>query len=184
VRAALAAPGQTTALFVDLSSESNHLYSGYLREAILLSLAGLFGIIVLLLLTLRSTRQVTRVMLPLIGSVVTVAAVLTLCGQRMTILHLIGLLLIVAVGSNYALFFNPNTKKKSHDTKRVAPQTLASLIFANLTTVAGFGLLGFSQVPVLQAIGVTVGPGAVLALIYSAIFADGLSTDSKPESPE
>ncbi len=43
--------------------------------------------------------------------------------------------------------------------------------FANLTTVAGFGLLAFSSVPILQAMGVTVAPGVVLALIYAAIFA-------------
>ncbi|HSB95251.1 MAG TPA: hypothetical protein VLC91_02315, partial [Spongiibacteraceae bacterium] len=50
------------------------------------------------------------------------------------------------------------------------PQTLASLSIANITTVAGFGLLAFSTVPVLQAIGITVGPGAVLALIFSALW--------------
>jgi predicted exporter len=94
-----------------------------------------------------------------------VVALLLLCGQRLTILHLIGLLLIVAVGSNYALFFGGGKSAQ------ISPQTLVSLVFANLTTVAGFGLLGFSQVPVLQAIGTTVGPGAVLALVFSAAFA-------------
>jgi predicted exporter len=38
--------------------------------------------------------------------------------------------------------------------------------------VIGFGVLAFSKVPVLQAIGATVGPGAVLALLFSAILAD------------
>jgi len=41
---------------------------------------------------------------------------------------------------------------------------------ANLTTAIGFGTLGLSQVPVLHAIGVTVGPGAVLALLLAAMF--------------
>jgi predicted exporter len=45
------------------------------------------------------------------------------------------------------------------------------MLFANLTTVAGFGLLSFSSVSILQAMGVTVAPGVILALIYSAIFA-------------
>ena len=43
--------------------------------------------------------------------------------------------------------------------------------FANLTTVAGFGVLAFSNVSILQAMGATVAPGVILALIYSAIFA-------------
>jgi len=44
-------------------------------------------------------------------------------------------------------------------------------LFANLTTVAGFGLLAFSNVSLLQAMGVTVAPGVILALMYAAIFA-------------
>jgi predicted exporter len=93
---------------------------------------------------------------------------------------LVGLLLIVAVGSNYALFFNPerSTEPDAQTMDGISPRTLASLVFANLTTVAGFGLLGISHVPVLQAIGVTVGPGAVLALLLSAIFADGASGEA------
>lgn len=164
VRAALAATGQPNAVFVDLKAESDNLYSGYLREALMLSAAGLAGIVVLLLLSLRSPAQVARVLLPLLAAVVTVVALLALGGQRLTILHLIGLLLIVAVGSNYALLFSGRGAE-------VPPQTLTSVVFANLTTVAGFGLLGFSQVPVLKAIGATVGPGAVLALLFAASFA-------------
>jgi len=45
------------------------------------------------------------------------------------------------------------------------------MLFANLTTVAGFGVLAFSDVSLLQAMGVTVAPGVVLALLYSAILA-------------
>jgi predicted exporter len=140
----------------------------------------LIGIIVLLLVVLRSPLRVTRVVLPLLGAVMLVAAVLVACGHSLTILHLVGLLLIVAVGSNYALFFNPerSTETDAQTMDGISPRTLASLVFANLTTVAGFGLLGISQVPVLQAIGVTVGPGAVLALLLSAIFAPGASGEA------
>lgn len=162
IRAALAAAGEPDALFVDLKAESDQLYAGYLREAILLSLAGVAGILVLLAFSLRSASRVLRVMLPLAAAVVTVIAILVLCEQRLTILHLVGLLLIVAVGSNYALFFGSGAG--------ISAETLTSLLFANLTTVAAFGLLGFSQVPVLKAIGTTVGPGAVLALLFAAVF--------------
>jgi predicted exporter len=80
------------------------------------------------------------------------------------------------VGSNYALFFG------NRNSEGISPQTLTSIVFANLTTVAGFGLLGFSQVPVLQAIGRTVGPGAVLALIFAASFAGSTGSRSSPDS--
>ena len=153
--------------FVDLKSESDRLYADYLHQAIDLSAAGLLLIIVLLLFSLRSIPRVLRVIAPLAAAVVTVAAGLRLTGQPLLIMHLIGLLLVVAIGSNYALFFD---RGAGHGD--MAPQTLASLFFANLTTVAGFGLLAFSSVPILQALGVTVAPGVVFALIYSAILSD------------
>lgn len=182
VRAVLDDAKVSNALFVDMKTESNHLYSSYLHEAIMLSLAGIIAIIILLLFTLRSPMRVLAVIAPLVASVLTVTAGLALFGQQLIILHLIGLLLIVAIGSNYALFFNPplNTLNNSSDLKNpivqnnvhlIQPRTYASLLFANVATVLGFGLLAFSSVPVLQAMGTTVAPGVILALIFSAVFA-------------
>jgi predicted exporter len=153
------------AVFVDLKSESNKLYSGYLNEAILLSLTGLIAIAGLLLFALRSPSRVLRMILPLAAAVLTVTAGLALFGQQLIILHLIGLLLVVAIGSNYTLFFDPPVPGP------IEPHTYASLLFANIATVIGFGLLAFSTVPVLQAMGMTVAPGVILALIFAAIFA-------------
>jgi predicted exporter len=44
------------------------------------------------------------------------------------------------------------------------------MLVANLTTAVGFGTLALSSVPVLNAIGVTVGPGALLCMLLSAVF--------------
>jgi predicted exporter len=48
---------------------------------------------------------------------------------------------------------------------------VASLVVANLCTVTGFGVLAFSQVPVLSAIGSTVAPGTFFTLLLSAMLA-------------
>ncbi len=162
VRAALAA--EPAATFLDVGAESNMLYAGYLDEAIVMSLAGFAAITALLAVSLRSMRRLRRVMAPLVIAVLLVMAGLALAGERMTLLHLVGLLLTVAVGSNYALFFE-------RDAGDIEPRTLASLAVANATTVIGFGVLASSTVPVLKAIGLTVGPGAVLALLLSAMLA-------------
>ena len=132
----------------------------------MLSLGGLVAIIGLLLVAFRSPLRVLRIIAPLAAAVITVTAGLSLLGQQMIILHLVGLLLVAAVGSNYALFFDRPDPRTP-----ILPRTLASMLFANLTTVAGFGLLAFSNVSLLQAMGVTVAPGVILALMYAAIFA-------------
>ncbi len=163
LRSALAGSG---ALFIDMKSELDALYAHYLNEAKLLALAGLAAIVGLLAVALRSPRRVLAVVAPLLLAVLLVTASLHLAGQRLQLLHLIGMLLIVAIGSNYALFFERLGSQLQHE-----PRAVASLLVACLTTAIGFGTLATSQVPVLQALGITVGPGAVLALLFSACFA-------------
>ena len=166
IASALSAAGSTDAVVLDLKAQADALYASYLHEAIRLSLGG-FALIALLLWTaLRSPRRAVRVLAPLVLAVLTVASVLALSGARLTILHLVGMLLIVAVGSNYALFFDGEASAQGAQS---ASLTLASLCIANFSTVVGFGLLSFSRVPVLVALGQTVAPGALLALVFSAL---------------
>jgi predicted exporter len=170
VRNALQQAKLSNALFVDVKTETNRLYASYMNEAIVLALVGVLAIIVLLGFVLRSASSVMAVIAPLAAAVLTVTAGLAFFGQQLIILHLIGLLLIVAIGSNYALFFNQMQPAKTA-LQPISPRTYASLLFANVATVLGFGLLAFSSVPVLQALGMTVAPGVILALIFSAVFA-------------
>lgn len=175
------APDRVTVL--DIKAQADALYSGYLAGAVRLSLAGFAAIVVLLLVTLRGALRVARVVLPLALAVLTVAAGLTLFGERLTLLHIVGMLLIVAVGSNYALFFDHGRICRSALGDRAggagaAPVdegtalTLASLLVANCATVVAFGVLAFSSVPVLHDLGETVAPGAFLALVYAALLTD------------
>jgi predicted exporter len=156
---------------LDLKRESDALYDNYLAEAIHFSLAGFLALTVLLLIALRSPLRVARVLAPLVLAVLTVAAGLAIAGVHLSILHLVGMLLIVAVGSNYALFFDRQANsEESADTAL----TVAALVIANASTVMGFGLLSFSQVPVLVALGTTVAPGTFLALLFAAIGASAV----------
>ncbi|HVO48152.1 MAG TPA: MMPL family transporter [Steroidobacteraceae bacterium] len=164
-----AAPGD--AVVLDIKGEADRLYSSYLSEVVRLSMAGFVAILVLLIAALRSVTRTVRVVAPLVLAVLTVAAGLVLLGHQLTILHLIGMLLIVAVGSNYALFFD---RRSAEGHAGAVALTLASLLLANAATVVGFGVLAFSTVPVLSAMGSTVAPGALLALIFAALLAGDL----------
>ena len=134
-----------------------------------MALVGLLAIVALLFIALRSPARVARVMAPLAAGVLVVAAWHTLGGTRLSLLHLVGLLLVVAIGSNYALFFDRMAQRRAGSTAR----TLASLALANVTTVASFGVLSLSSIPVLEAIGSTVAVGAFLTLIFSFALCPG-----------
>lgn len=155
---------ETPFILLDMKRESEQMLYDYRREASQYALLGVLAIVALLFASLRSVRRVFDVSLPLIAAVIVVTAGLLIGGHALSIFHLIGLLLVVAVGSNYALFFDHRCISVQ-DKER----TVTSLLFANTSTVLGFGLLTFSQSPVLNAIGSTVAAGAVLSLIFSAI---------------
>ncbi len=160
---ALAGAGLTGVKVVDVLVETTSLFDNYLREALILVGIGAVAIVALLFGSLRSSMRTLRVVAPLACSVVCVTAAFLLCGVQLTILHLVGLLLVVAIGSNYALFFDNDRGLGDR------AQVQVSLVVANLTAVSSFGLLGFSRVPVLSAIGTTVGLGTFLALIFSVM---------------
>jgi predicted exporter len=165
VRDAVAVSGVRDAIVVDLKMEIDRLYASYFNRALAMSAIGFAVIVALLFFALRSPRRVLRVLAPILAGVLVVAAWQISTGSRLTLLHLVGLLLVVAVGSNYALFFDRLTDAGEASVAR----TLASLGLANITTVAGFGVLSLSSVPVLQSIGSTVALGAFLTLIFSAV---------------
>ena len=152
------------AVLIDLKRESDVLYQTYRREVITYALLGTAAIVLLLLASLRSLQRVLVVLAPLAAAGLITFSLLVLLGNALTIFHLVGLLLVVAIGSNYALFFERQAASAEE-----RERTVTSLLFANLTTMLGFGLLAFSKVPVLHAIGSTVGIGAFLSLAFSAL---------------
>lgn len=160
----LTAPPGAQAVLLDLKRESEQLYHSYRAQALAYSLLGAAAIGALLLASLRSLRSFFAVTAPLVAAVLVTTGALALAGESLSIFHLVGLLLVVAIGSNYSLLFDRQASSQSDRSR-----TLVSLLLANATTVIGFGLLALSRVPVLHDIGVTVGLGTVLALVFSAI---------------
>jgi predicted exporter len=96
--------------------------------------------------------------------VVVTAAILTLDGGKISIFMVVGFLLIVAVGSNYCLFF-----ERSAPDAATWQRSIASIVLANLCTVSAYGLMAFSSIPVLHDIGKTVAIGTFLSLVCAAV---------------
>ncbi|HNU10008.1 MAG TPA: MMPL family transporter [Rubrivivax sp.] len=151
---------------LEVGDELRTLYARYLGEAQAQALLGALAVVLLMGLSLRSPRRLLAVCQPLLLAVLLTMGALAALGIQLGILHLVGLLLVVAVGSNYALFFD-----MLHESGDERVDTLASLLLANITTVASFALIWSSKLPVLSAIGSVVAPGALLALLLSAVFA-------------
>ncbi len=150
---------------LDIGGELGRMYQRYLGEARTQAALGGLGVVLMVAVALRNARRVLAVCQPLLLAVLLTLGGLALLQVPMGILHLVGLLLVVAVGSNYALFFDMLQRGgEAND------DTLASLLLANITTVLGFGLIAVSDIQALSAIGAVVAPGALLALVLAAAF--------------
>ncbi len=155
-------PAQTRLL--DLKAASDQLLRQYRFEAQTLALLGVLVIAGVLSASFRSVPRALSVLAPLGAAVILTVALLILGGHRLSIFNLFGLLLVVAVGSNYCLFFQRGLVAGEE-----GERTVSSLLLANICTVLGFGVLSLSGIPVLFGIGGTVAIGTALSLVAAAI---------------
>lgn len=179
LQAGLAQYDPAHVVLLDMKRELDALYRGYRLRALFFAVLGAFAIAALLSIALRSLRRSWDVLAPLGAAVVVTAALLLASGTRLNIFHLVALLLVVGVGSNYTLFFERGSPGAS-DPQRTA----TSVLFCNLSTVFGFGVLAFASTPVLSAIGSTVATGALLSMVFGAILTAGAEpgTASTPDT--
>ncbi|MEK6211222.1 MAG: MMPL family transporter [Pseudomonadota bacterium] len=156
--------GPKGVVLLDLKRESDGLYQGYRARVLKFALLGAAAIALLLAAALRSLRRIWEVLAPLAAAVIVTVAILIAGGDRLNIFHVVALLLVIGVGSNYTLFFERRNMANASPER-----TVTSLLFCNLSTVIGFGVIGFASTPVLSAIGSTVAIGAFLSLVFAAI---------------
>ncbi len=149
--------------YLNLKQESNRLIDRYRDQAILYGLWGGAVILVILFIGLGSLSTVFRVVIPVAAAIIVSAAILVLSGERLSVFHLVAMLLIGGLGLDYALFFNRHSQDRAEQ-----QLTLQALLVCNISTILVFGLLAVSRTPVLHSIGLTVSLGAVLSLVFAA----------------
>lgn len=157
-------PAGAGASFLDLKAESDHLIGGYRAQALRLAGVGALAIAILLWVGLRDLRAAFRVMLPVYTAIAMTVALFAGAGVGLTLFHLVSLLLVLGVGLNYALFFN----RVELGTESEGETSLA-LSVCFLTTIAAFGCLATSRIPILSAIGLTVSIGCALSLLNAML---------------
>ena len=155
-----------TVRYVDLREESNQLMAAYRDRTVQLLGWGTGAIAVALFIGLRSLNLVVRVLAPIMCSLVVVAAVLRGSGEPLSLFHVATFLLVVGLGLDYALFLN-----RQDETEEERIRTNFGLLVCSMTTILVFGVLAFSKIPVLHAIGMTAACGAVSCLVFAGLMA-------------
>ena len=153
--------------YVDLKEESNQLMTAYRNRAITLLGWGTVTIALILAIGLKSTALLWRVLLPIFCALLVVAAVLNLSGESLSLFHIATFLLVIGLGLDYALFFN-----RPEGTEAERSRTIYGLLVCSTTTILVFGVLAFSTIPVLHAIGMTAACGSLCCLLFAGFVAE------------
>jgi predicted exporter len=141
-----------------------NVYGRYRSRTMLLILVGLVAVVGLLTLRYRRLRTALVVALPALAAAACTLALIALIGVPINLLHLLGLLLVLSIGVDYAIFL-----VESRSQSQGVPAAMLSLCVACGSTCLAFGLLSASSFPALQAVGVTTGIGVVLSLVLAPI---------------
>ncbi len=125
----------------------NHLFARYRSSALHLSLVGL-ALVVLGVAALYRDRRAFRIALVPAGACFFTLGLLSLFGHALNLFHLLGAFLGVCLAHDYTIFTAATAQ-----TRAMPP---AAVRVSALTTAASFAVLGFSQIPVVHALGTTV----------------------------
>jgi len=151
---------------LDLKADVEHLVAEYRTRALHVALAGWAAIVALLALRVRERRAVATIATVLACTVALTAAAMTLLYNHLTLFHLLALLLVVGVVSNYAMFCTPLPQAAAD---RAA--ILLSVLLCGASTFLAFVVLARSSAPVLAMIGSTVAVGVAVGVLASGVFA-------------
>ncbi|MGE0312901.1 MAG: MMPL family transporter [Lautropia sp.] len=158
---------------LDLQREVESLVAVYRHKALVTALAGAAGIVLILALRLRRAAAVASMVASLAATVVLTAGALVLGAGSLSVFHLVAMLLVVGVASNYTLFF-ASLPADCAQRRKVS----LSVVLAAAATVIAFALLSWSSAPLLSMIGSTVALGAVLGLASALVFSREEAADA------
>ena len=167
LKATVAGWGEAAVAYVDLREESNRLMMEYRDRTLQLLGWGAVAIAVALGIGLKSLLQLWRVLVPIVAGLIVVTGIVNLSGESLSLFHVATLLLVIGLGLDYALFFN---RAEDHGEER--RRTVFGLLVCSTTTILVFGVLAFSTIPVLHAIGLTAACGSLCCLLFAGFLAE------------
>ncbi len=175
--AALSAQTGGRVSLLDIVAASEALVAAY-RVRILQALA-VAALLLILTVTfaLRSIRRAWHVLAPMTLATFLVLAVERLAGIEISLFHLIALILAAGLGLHYALFFERDTGNDAEQRR-----TLHATVVCVLSALLVFGMLVWSTIPVLRAIGLTVALGVVFHFSLSILMAPHARTTHRDDA--
>jgi predicted exporter len=147
--------------FIDQRSLLDSAYTKLRQRVSLLVLLGAACMVLVIGLRFRNFRSSIATLVPALIAPTAALGALALLGVQLNLFHLFAALVVLSMAMDYGIFLSESVSSPQHLS---SGGTLLSILVAGITSCLSFGLLGFSTVPVLAALGQTVGLGILTAL--------------------
>lgn len=154
------------ARLLDLKEASESLVAEYRTRILHALLAATVLLFLTITLALRSVRRAWHVLAPMTLATFLVLAVERMAGIPISLFHLVALILAAGLGLHYALFFERDTGDPAEQRR-----TLHATVVCVISALLVFGMLAWSSIPVLRAIGLTVALGVAFHFCLSILMA-------------
>lgn len=151
--------------YINLPEETKSIMLEYRQQALLVFSFGVLAIICALWAGMGSLRNAVGIAAVPFSVLLVDSAILSLFNIKLTLFHLVAMLLVAGLGIDYALFFN-----RIRMDEREWETSFPAIWKSWLTTVFVFGSLMFSDTAVLGALGQTVTLGVSLCFIFGLIW--------------
>lgn len=142
--------------YVDQVADISHVLGEYRRIASWLMLVVMTVMLACLLVFYRSGAAV-RTAFPAATGLALTLATLGLLHEPVNLFHVLSLLLVLGLGVDYAIILREGRNQ----------QAVLAVFLSMTTTLISFGLLGFSSVPFVRSIGITVAFGVAFTFLVA-----------------
>lgn len=143
---------------IDKIADISEILRRYRRIALLLTV-GIYVVIGALLARRYGLAGSAAVLLPALGGGVLALALLAWAGVPINLFHVLALLLVLGMGSDYSIFLR--------EARGAEGPAMLAVVLAVLTAALSFGLLAFSSTPFIRAIGQVQALGIGIALVLA-----------------
>ena len=148
--------------YVDLKTVSNQAVIQFRDQAIQRLAWSVPIVLVVLLAGVKRPRRVLAITLPLVLAIFLDLGLWVWMGERLSLFHIIALLLVVGIGIDYGLFFSLfDADSPMHR------RTCHALCVCAVSTVSVFAILATSEIPLLQTMGKTVSVGVLATFVMT-----------------
>lgn len=142
--------------YVDQVADISAVLGEYRRIASWVMLV-VIGVMIACLLAFYRSGAALRTALPAAAGIAVTLAALGWLHEPINLFHVLSLLLVLGLGVDYAIILREG---RSH-------QAVLAVTLSMTTTLISFGLLGFSSVPFVRSIGVTVALGIAFTFLIA-----------------